>query len=290
MAHFGMQPEHKQILKKNRLCLLEGMNPEPVLQRLYQQNMMSQVVLESIQALPTRYKKNAALVNYLPKRGPKVFQLFCRALSASGQYHIRSKIQPEGDKWCVGLMTVITFDGKTLSVHKGRRSVTVTLKQWNKLTCYIPAIQENLDLNKDAKLTLGGDLHAITTKFQDFMCVGLHRYDGEEIIPGSGFNMNMEEWTEFLTVMETITEEVNESHPRPHEFNLYQLINFCYIYILMRDIKARTFNNCHGCEQDCPGQSDHIPGCLSEWGEMVERYFTEAVLSFSRPLFAEICR
>ena len=56
----------------------------------------------------------------------------------------------------------------------------------------------------------------------------------------------------------------------------------------MRDIKARTFNNCHGCEHDCPGQSDHIPGCLSEWGEMVGRYFTEAVLSFSRPLFAEL--
>ena len=85
MAHFGMLPEHKQMLKKNRLCLLEGMNPEPVLQRLYQQNMMSQIVLESIQALPTRYGKNAALVTYLPKHGPKVFKLFCRALSASGQ-------------------------------------------------------------------------------------------------------------------------------------------------------------------------------------------------------------
>ena len=112
MAHFGMLPEHKQILKKNRLCLLERMNPEPVVQRLYQQNMMSQIVLESIQALPTRYEKNAALVNYLQKRGPKVFQLFCRALSASGQYPLRQKIQPEGVKWCVDLRTVITYDGK----------------------------------------------------------------------------------------------------------------------------------------------------------------------------------
>ena len=119
MAHFGMLPEHKQILKKNRLYLLEAMNPEPVLQRLYQQNMMSQVVLKSIQALPTRYEKNA----YLPKHGPNVFQLFCRALSASGQYPLRQRIQPEGVTWCVDLRTVLKYDGKTLSLHKGTRSV-----------------------------------------------------------------------------------------------------------------------------------------------------------------------
>ena len=114
MAHFGMLPEHKQMLKKSRLFLLEGMNPEPVVQRLYQQNMMSQVTLESIQALPTRYEKNVALVTYLPKRGPKVFQLFCRALSASGQNHIRNKIQPEGVTWSIGLSTVLKYDGDTL--------------------------------------------------------------------------------------------------------------------------------------------------------------------------------
>ena len=82
MAHFGMQPEHRQILKKNRLYLLEGMNPEPVVQRLYQQNMLSQITVESIQELPTRYEKNAALVTYLPMSGPRAFQLFCRALSS----------------------------------------------------------------------------------------------------------------------------------------------------------------------------------------------------------------
>ena len=35
---------------------------------------------------------------------------------------------------------------------------------------YIAAIQENLDLNKDAKPALGGDLHVITTKFQEKYC------------------------------------------------------------------------------------------------------------------------
>ena len=118
------------------------MNPEPVLQRLYQQNIMSQVVLEIIQALPTRLENTASLVSYLPKRGPNIFQLFCKALSASGQYPLRQRIQPEGVKWYVDLRTVITYDGKTLSLHKGTRSVPITLNQWSNLMQYIP---ENLD-------------------------------------------------------------------------------------------------------------------------------------------------
>ena len=76
IAHFRNLQEHKDVLRKNRLCLLEGMNAEPVVQRLYQQNMMPQIISESIQALPTIYKKNAALLNHLPKHGPKIFQLF----------------------------------------------------------------------------------------------------------------------------------------------------------------------------------------------------------------------
>ena len=178
MAHFGMLPEHKQMLKKSRLFLLEGMNPEPVIQRLYQQNMMSQITLESIQALPTRYEKNAALVTYLPKRGPKVFQLFCRALSASGQYPLRQKLQPEGVQWCVDLRTVITYDGKTLSLHKGKRSVPITLNQWNKLMQYIPEIQENLEGHKNIKLHLDGDLYVITSDIKGLMYVGFHKFVG----------------------------------------------------------------------------------------------------------------
>ena len=187
------------------------MNPKPVVQRLYQQNMMSQVILESIQALPTRYEKNAALVTYLPKCGLKVFQLFCRALSASGQNHIRNKIQPEGVKWCVDLRTVITYDGKTLRLHKGTISVPITLNQWNKLMQYIPEIQEILDGHKNIKLHLEEDLYVITSDIKGLMYEGFHKFVGQEIM--QGFHLTMEEWTEFLTVMESITEEVSEPQP-----------------------------------------------------------------------------
>ena len=226
-------------------------------------NMMSQITLESIQALPTRYEKNAALVTYLPKRGPKVFQLFCRALSASGQYPLRQKLQPEGVQWCVDLRTVITYDGKTLSLHKGKRSVPITLNQWNKLMQYIPEIQENLEGHKNIKLHLDGDLYVITSDIKGLMYVGFHKFVGQEII--QGFNLTMDEWTEFLTVMESITEEVNESQPNTLHYTLHELIHLSYIFILERDILARAHNNCYGCQQEAPGQLDHMEsGCLSE--------------------------
>ena len=70
--------------------------------------------MESIKAFSTRYEKNVALMDYLPKRGPTAFHLFCRALSVSHQNHIRNKIQPEGVTWSIGLRTVISYDGETL--------------------------------------------------------------------------------------------------------------------------------------------------------------------------------
>ena len=110
-------------------------------------------------------------------------------------------------------------------------------------------------------------------------------------MPDTGINLTMEEWTDLLVVMESITEEVNESQPKPPQFHLYDLIHLTCIYILERDIIARAHNNCFGCENDSPGQRDHMSnGCLIEWEDMVHLYFTEAVTSFSRPLFAEQCR
>ena len=170
MAQFGMLKEHKAVLRENRVFLLDNLNPEPVMQRLYQQNMISQITMESIKAFPTRYEKNVALMDYLPKRGPTAFQLFCRALSASHQNHIRRQIQPEGLKWCVGLRTVITYDGDALSLQKGKRSVPLTLSHWNKLMRHIPEMQENLDRCKHIQLLLEDDLYVMTREIF-FFCV-----------------------------------------------------------------------------------------------------------------------
>ena len=153
----------------------------------------------------------------------------------------------------------------------------------------IPEIQENLEGHKNIKLHLYGDLYVITSDIQGLMSVGFHKFVGQEII--QGFNLTMVEWTEFLTVMESITEEVNESQPNTLHYTLHKLIHLSYMFILERDILARAHNNCYGCQQEAPGQLDHMEsGCLSEWKDLVYQYYPEAVRAFSRPLFAEVCR
>ena len=289
MAHFGMLQEHKDMLRKNRLFLLDEMNPEPVIQRLRQSNILTHLNMESIKAVcPTNYHKNEKVIDILPKRGPCAFAYFCRALSASGQNHIRNKIQPEGVTWSIGLSTVLKYDGETLYLQKGSRSISITHGEWNNLIRYIPKILENLDPCKDSKFRLSDEnLYVTTGKHRAHKYVGFHR-GGD----GPGVIMNMDEWGDFVEcVAERVIEELNESDPYFHDLETSDLIRLCYIYILERDIIARAHNNCYGCQQDSPGQRDHMQsGCLSEWEDLVYQYYPESVATFSRALFAEVCR
>ena len=290
MSQFGMLQEHKDALRRNRVLFIQDMNPDALLQHLRQFNVISQNNLESLQVLPDRRQRNQNLLDLLPKRGPKAFQAFCRALSSTGQQHLRNVIQPEGVHWCVSLRTVITNDGQNLTVHKGNRCISIPVTGWKKLLEHVPVIQMHLDKQSDVKLHVHGDLYVITSHFQDHMYVGLHQFAGEQIIRGSGFNITMEEWTDILTVMDAVSEEVEQSQPQ-EQINTNELINICYMYILERDILGRAQNKCFGCEQDSPGQRDHMDGgCLAEWQEKVERYLPESLMSVSRPLFAEVCR
>ena len=120
------------------------------------------------------------------------------------------------------------------------------------------------------------------------MNVRFHKFVDQEII--QGFNLTMDEWTEFLAVMESITKEVNEPNTLQYT-SLQELIHLSYIYILERDIIVSAHTNCYGCKQKAPGQREHREsGCLSEWEDLMHQYYPEAVIAFSRSLVAEVCR
>ena len=121
---------------------------------------------------------------------------------------------------------------------------------------YIPEIQENLEGHENTKLHLEEDLYVIISDIQGLMYVGFHKFVGQEII--QGFNLTMDEWNEFLTVMENKAEEVNESQPNTLHYTLHELIHLSYIYILERDIIVRAHYNCFGCKQEAQGQQDHM--------------------------------
>ena len=132
----------------------------------------------------------------------------------------------------------------------------LTLSQWNKLMSDIPEIQEILDRCKNIKLLLEGDLCAITREITDLMYVGLHRCVAQEIMANTGINLTMKEWTVILAVMQIITGELNESHLKPHQFHLYNLIHL--IYTLERYMIAAAHYICFGCDNDSPGQLSHV--------------------------------
>ena len=105
-------------------------------------------------------------------------------------------------------------------------------------------------------------------------------------------DLSPDEWGDFIEcVAESVIDELNESHPGFNDLEIKELIRLCYIYILERDIIARSHYNCYGCQQEAPGQRDHTEnGCLADWEDLVHQYYPEAVMAFSRPLFAELCR
>ena len=120
------------------------------------------------------------------------------ALSASGQNHIRSKIQPEGVTWCISFRTVLKYDGETLYLQKGSRSISIIHSEWNNLIHYIPKTVENLDLCKHSKFHLSDEnLYVTTSKHQAHKYMGFHRGTSGD---GSGVTMDMDEWGDFSRV------------------------------------------------------------------------------------------
>ena len=117
-------------------------------------------------------------------------------------------------------------------------------------------------------------------------------WDFIEAGDGSGVTMDIDEWGDFIEcVAESVIDELKESHPGFNDLEIKDLIRLCYIYILERDIIARAHYNCYGCQQLALSQRDHMEnGCLADWEDLVHQYYPEAVMAFSRPLFAEICR
>ena len=59
------------------------------------------------------------------------------------------------------------------------------------------------------------------------------------------------------------------------------LVSGIFLFLLDRKLNAMKNANCEGCELDCPGQRDHVDGCLMEWDEVLGAYLGEAKASIT---------
>lgn len=68
------------------------------------------------------------------------------------------------------------------------------------------------------------------------------------------------------------TETMNITHDE-------QLLEAMWLYLAERKVEEMKANECEGCEFDCPGQRDHMSGCLMLWDEAVETHAAKAEIT-----------
>lgn len=84
-----MDKKHRDLLRRNRLTLVQDLEVSQLLNYLFQENCLSENDLETIKAEPTRRIQAEKLLDILPRRGPQSFDVFCRALAnTDGQGHL----------------------------------------------------------------------------------------------------------------------------------------------------------------------------------------------------------
>lgn len=76
-----MDATHKEILRKHRLNLSNQLLiGDTIVHFLYQENILTENHVEEIQAQITNQKKTLRLLDILPTRGPRAFDIFLQSL------------------------------------------------------------------------------------------------------------------------------------------------------------------------------------------------------------------
>lgn len=84
-----MEKRHRDLLRKNRITIVNDLEPKDILGHLYQEGIISPDDMERVKAEKTRLEQAEKLLDILPRRGPKAFTVFCDTLfKVDGQSHL----------------------------------------------------------------------------------------------------------------------------------------------------------------------------------------------------------
>lgn len=84
-----MEKKHKELLRRNRVTLVQDLEALRLLNYLFQEGTLSENDLDTVKAEKTRSAQAEKLLDILPRRGQKAFDVFCRALeNTDGQGHL----------------------------------------------------------------------------------------------------------------------------------------------------------------------------------------------------------
>ncbi|XP_053548755.1 caspase-2 [Bombina bombina] len=91
----GMQSWERDALTKLRVTLIKDLVLEELLEHLVAHKILTDTMHDSIQSQKNNFGRNVALLNLLPKRGKRAFEVFCKVLEETGQEHLSEQLKEE---------------------------------------------------------------------------------------------------------------------------------------------------------------------------------------------------
>ena len=92
-----MDKKDRKLLLKNRLAFVKDLDASDITGLLFEAGIITENDKESIEAIKLRRERVELLLDLLPRKGPKAFDGFCKALEESGFYgHLLKELQSKG--------------------------------------------------------------------------------------------------------------------------------------------------------------------------------------------------
>lgn len=84
-----MEKKHRELLRRNRVALVQDLDAKQLLNYIWQEGILTDNDVETIKVESTRNARAEKLLDIIPRRGPKAFDVFCEALNGNeGQRHL----------------------------------------------------------------------------------------------------------------------------------------------------------------------------------------------------------
>ena len=150
---FQMQREHRLALTKNYVLLVNETPVDDILDDLHQQQILNEEQREFIARQPTQQGRTRALLELLPRKGPKAFHAFCYALLARNKNQLVSVLTdpdkedmevcfPEHSRFHLGGEVYLRVEREEITLKQGAIEMCFPLIRWAQLECVLDDIDE----------------------------------------------------------------------------------------------------------------------------------------------------
>ena len=87
-----MESKHREILKSNRVYLLDNLQPNAMVDHLMESKLLSEDDLEELRSERKTKEKIRFLLDKIPRKGPDAFDKFIDVLKKTDQEYIANKL------------------------------------------------------------------------------------------------------------------------------------------------------------------------------------------------------